>query len=97
MALPVVIAGVLCVLDGSSTSLVPPLPTHSLFAALLCGWIVAEWYTLARNSDGAVGDDWDVTRDLIHRMYLILYVIVGVSQLVGLISLRYFWVSRSLG
>jgi hypothetical protein len=88
MAMPVLIAGVLCLLDESSRLEAPPVLTQCVFSALLCGWLGAEWYTLRRKFHVAVADDRNFTRELTRRMYLMLYAIVGVSQLIGLFSLH---------
>jgi hypothetical protein len=79
MALPVVAVGVLGLMDGAwlRTTLATPNAVQAVFGILLCAWVL---------SAPTAADPAQSTRRLIRMVYLLLYVIIGISGTIGLIG-----------
>jgi cytochrome b561 len=88
-ALLVATIGVLGLLDGSwpRQMLESWINIHALFGLLLCGWVLARYQWCVRHSPGMLpADVRELSRHLSRIVYLLLYVVIGIRQSIGIIS-----------
>jgi len=80
IALVAVVIGVLGLLGAS-------LPVHALFGVLLCGLVFARYRWCIQNStDVSPADFRRLSRHLSHIVYVLLYVVLAVRQIIGLVN-----------
>jgi cytochrome b561 len=92
MALLVVLVGVLGLVRDSwpRQILGPWIDIHALFGLLLWGLLIAEFYRRMKCSPVVLpADIREFSRRLARMVYLLLYVIIGVRQILGLVN--YTW------
>src|SRR5271156_4125861 len=85
----VVVIGVLGLLDGSwlRQMLESWINIHALFGLLLCGLVLARYQWRVRHSPCMLpADIRELSRHLSRIVYLLLYVVIGVRQSIGIIS-----------
>ena len=88
-ALLVVVIGVLSLLDGSwlRHMLESWINIHALFGLLLCGLVLVRYQWRVRHSPGMLPTDIrELSRHLSRIVYLLLYVVIGVRQSIGIIN-----------
>ena len=88
-ALLVVVIGVLSLLDGSwlRQMLESWINIHALFGLLLCGLVLVRYQWRVRHSPGMLPTDIrELSRHLSRIVYLLLYVVIGVRQSIGIIN-----------
>jgi cytochrome b561 len=88
-ALLVVVIGVLSLLDGSwlRQMLESWINIHALFGLLLCGLVLVRYQWRVRHSPGMLPTDVrELSRHLSRIVYLLLYVVIGVRQSIGIIN-----------
>ena len=88
-ALLVVVIGVLSLLDGSwlRQMLESWINIHVLFGLLLCGLVLVRYQWRVRHSPGMLPTDIrELSRHLSRIVYLLLYVVIGVRQSIGIIN-----------
>ena len=88
-ALFVVVIGVLSLLDGSwlRQMLESWINIHALFGLLLCGLVLVRYQWRVRHSPGMLPTDIrELSRHLSRIVYLLLYVVIGVRQSIGIIN-----------
>jgi cytochrome b561 len=88
-ALLVVVIGVLGLLDGSwlRQMLESWINIHALFGLLLCGLVLARYQWRVRHSRCMLPTDVrELSRHLSRIVYLLLYVVIGVRQSIGIIN-----------
>jgi cytochrome b561 len=88
-ALLVATIGVLGLLDGSwlRQMIDSWINIHALFGMLLCGLVLARYRWRVRHSPRMLpADIRELSRHLSHIVYLLLYVVIGVRQSIGIIS-----------
>src|ERR1700733_6689873 len=88
-ALLVVVIGVLSLLDGSwlRQILESWINIHALFGLLLCGLVLVRYQWLVRHSPGMMPTDIrDLSRHLSRIVYLLLSVVIGVRQSIGIFN-----------
>jgi cytochrome b561 len=88
-ALLVVIIGVLGLLDGSwlRQMLESWINIHALFGLLLCGMVLARYQWQVRHSPCMLPTDIrELSRHLSRIVYLLLYVVIGVRQSIGIVN-----------
>jgi cytochrome b561 len=85
----VVVIGVLGLLDGSwlRQMLESWINIHALFGLLLCGLVLARYQWHVRHSPCMLpADIRELSRHLSRIVYLLLYVVIGVRQSIGIIN-----------
>jgi cytochrome b561 len=85
----VVVIGVLGLLDGSwlRQMLESWINIHALFGLLLCGLVLARYQRRVRHSPNMLPTDIrELSRHLSRIVYLLLYVVIGVRQSIGIID-----------
>lgn len=88
-ALLVVVIGVLSLLDGSwlRHMLESWINIHALFGLLLCGLVLVRYQWRVRHSPGMLPTDIrELSQHLSRIAYLLLYVVIGVRQSIGIIN-----------
>jgi len=88
-ALLVVVIGVLSLLDGSwlRHMLESWINIHALFGLLLCGLVLVRYQWRVRHSPGMLPTDIrELSQHLSRIVYLLLYVVIGVRQSIGIIN-----------
>jgi cytochrome b561 len=88
-ALLVVVIGVLSLLDGSwlRQMLESWINIHALFGLLLCGLVLVRYQWRVRHSRGMLPTDIrELSRHLSRIVYLLLYVVIGIRQSIGIIN-----------
>ena len=88
-ALFVVVIGVLSLLDGSwlRQMLESWINIHALFGLLLCSLVLVRYQWRVRHSPGMLPTDIrELSRHLSRIVYLLLYVVIGVRQSIGIIN-----------
>ena len=88
-ALFVVVIGVLSLLDGSwlRHMLESWINIHALFGLLLCGLVLVRYQWRVRHSPGMLPTDIrELSQHLSRIVYLLLYVVIGVRQSIGIIN-----------
>ena len=88
-ALLVVVIGVLSLLDGSwlRQMLESSINIHVLFGLLVCGLVLVRYQWRVRHSPGMLPTDIrELSRHLSRIVYLLLYVVIGVRQSIGIIN-----------
>ena len=58
---------------------------HALFGLLLCGLVLARYQWIIHDSAGLDEDIRELSRHLSRIVYLTLYLVIGVSQVIGLV------------
>jgi cytochrome b561 len=60
---------------------------HALFAVLLCGLVLARcWWRVERSPRLQPADIRDLSRHLSRIVYLLLYVVIGMSELIAILN-----------
>lgn len=60
---------------------------HALFGLLLCGLVIARYQWRVRHSPGMLPTDLrELSRHLSRIVYLLLYVVIGVRQSIGIVN-----------
>ncbi len=83
-ALLVVVVGVQSLLGVSWRTLQSRISLHALFALLLCGLVLARYRGHVKHSPSMLpADTRELSRHLSRIVYLLLYVVIGVRQVIG--------------
>jgi cytochrome b561 len=86
IALATVVVGVSGLLDTSRLRLMPGLWLHALFAVLLCGLVLARWWwCIGHSAQMLPVDVRQLARHLSRSVYLCLYLVIGVREVVGIV------------
>src|ERR1700728_3055769 len=88
-ALVVVVIGILGLLDGSwpRQMLESWINIHALFGLLLCGLVFSRcWWRVKHSPRMLPADIRELSRHLSRIVYLLLYVVVGLSQLISILN-----------
>src|SRR5271168_2034470 len=96
MAFLAVLAGVLGLFHDSPPGQVLEswINVHALFALLLWGLVIARFYLRLKHSALMLPSDiWELSRRLSRMVYLLLYVIIGVAQVIDAVG--WLWQSGS--
>jgi hypothetical protein len=85
IALAMLVAGVSGLLDSSWLRQMLGLWLHALFAVLLCGLVLARWWwCIGHSAQMLPADAHQLARHLSRIVYLCLYLVIGVREVVGI-------------
>src|ERR1700683_5426723 len=89
IALVTVVIGVLGLVSASwpRQMLESWINIHALFGLLLCGWVFSRcWWRVKHSPRMLPADIRELSRHLSRIVYLLLYVIVGLRQFIGILN-----------